>query len=131
MSKFLTPRQAWNLSVRNAAAAGEVLPLPDSSPTLNPSQLKLWTDVVYRQVRAGEIPSLPSEWLAVQSGPAEAPWQQSQQLWNRVAQSRQGQNSESPAPPPEWRNLTQPEYERLKAELEQQSQTINELRGYQ
>ena len=60
MAQFLTPRQSWNLSVKNAIDTDKPLPLPPGQ-TLSRDDFSLWQDHV-KQVIHSQEPPTPDEW---------------------------------------------------------------------
>lgn len=60
MAQFLTPRQSWNLAVKNAVDTDKALPLPPGQ-TLSREDFSLWQAHV-KSVIHNQEPPTPDEW---------------------------------------------------------------------
>ena len=86
MAQFLTPYQAWALSVKNAINNDQPIPIPEGSPAMTARERDLWQTHVRQNIHTEE-PATPYHWLQAQAQRRSAPT--SSQLWGDVATHRQ------------------------------------------
>jgi hypothetical protein len=61
-AQYLTPEQAWRLSVRNAVDQDRELPTPPGTPPMSQEEFMLWQTHVKQSIHY-DMPITPKEWL--------------------------------------------------------------------